>query len=332
LKFRFPLLSRVNSERLRCRIPYHSISTGVTTIAEHSNTNLAWSAARVRQLRRWRMLLGLGGLLLTASFFLPEVQPTGLFPPIPFLSEPEPPTIPFSEVCDLFKDCYNSAALPSVDDILGTCIWYILTHVFGLMCFLVWIKSRDYRLCNQSRLGSSLRWIITLATSFIVICFALNEASNSRASGYVEEIVIGVLVAAIIILCWRSLRTDPGGRLFAVWFLGLLFFASHLFTLFARPLYGIWVTRAGTLLIVIAAYAEVVIRCRTGLLASLGRLLICNVRLPDLSGPNCFECGYLLEYLTSNRCPECGLAFDPADHDFDETPENKRTAILNKVT
>ncbi len=39
-------------------------------------------------------------------------------------------------------------------------------------------------------------------------------------------------------------------------------------------------------------------------------------RMAEQSKPSkyCMDCGYCLDHLESHQCPECGRAFDPADH------------------
>lgn len=46
---------------------------------------------------------------------------------------------------------------------------------------------------------------------------------------------------------------------------------------------------------------------------------------------SCLECGYTLDFLSRNRCPECGRGFDPDDPTTFRRPVHRPSAIIITV-
>ena len=277
--------------------------------------NSSWSVRRVKTLRRWRTLWALGGFLLTISFFLPESVDTFLI--FPGCSPSTPPQVPVEEVTVLLE-----ADPLSTDSLIAGAFEYLLPHIFGFMCLLIAVKSFDYRLRIQRSLGTSIPVFFAIMVIMVGI-ETLGEVFelNWRLDDFVPIAVSVIFQLILVIFLIRCFRFGSSGSICARWMLALLYVVYFLIFstfLFEDPLYGNWVSLAGTSIIFISTFAEARVRCRTGFLETLWKLLRCRLELHDLSGPQCFECRYLLVGLPSNRCPECGLVFDPAEHGMDE--------------
>ncbi len=222
------------------------------------------------------------------------------------------PDVPVSEFLAEF-----TKSTPSVEGVLGCTFEFLLPHLFGLICLLIAIRGMDFRLKVQSNLGKSIPVFFVVMLSVIgvgTLVELLRGVGSGDVVAYLIALVVEVLLLLILIRCFRS---QSAGSLCARWMLALLYFFYFLWFssfIFEAPLYGNWVSLAGTALILLASFAEVQIRSGAGWLKCLWSLIRARVRLVDLEGSQCFECGYLLIGLRSHRCPECGLAFDPAEH------------------
>ncbi len=225
------------------------------------------------------------------------------------------PDVPVSEFLAEF-----TKGAPSVEDVLGRSFEYLLPHLFGLICLLIAIRGLDFRLKVQRNLGSSILVFFAVMLSVMgvgTLVYLPRSIGSDDIIAYLIVLAVEVLLLLMLIRCFRS---QPAGSLCARWMLALLYFFYFLWFssfIFEAPLYGNWVSLAGTALILIASFAEAQIRSGAGLFTCLWRLISVRLKLVDLAGAQCFECGYLLIGLTSTRCPECGLEFDPAEHGLD---------------
>ncbi len=264
-------------------------------------------------LSRWRALLGIGGALLTISFFLPESFNTfTLFGGFPTPSNPD---VPVSEFLEEFSNI-----APSVEDILGSTFKYLLPHLFGLICLLIAIRSLDFRLKVQSNLGKSIPVFFAVMLSVMGLGTLVHLPGSFGSDDIIAYLIVLAVEILLLFLLIRCFRSKSAGSLCARWTLALFYFFYFLWFssfIFQAPLYGNWVSLAGTVLILLASFAEAHVRTGAGLLTCLWRLSSARVKFVDLKGSQCFECGYLLIGLTSTRCPECGLEFDPAEHGLD---------------
>lgn len=275
---------------------------------------------------RWRTLLGIGGALLTTSFFLPESVSTFTLGWFQSRSEPD---IPISEILAEFSE-----GAPSVENVLESVFEYLLPHVFGLICVLIAIRGLDFRLKVQRNLGSS----ITVFFAVMLLIMGVGTLVNLPGSIGSNDIFACLIVLAVellqLLVLIRCFRSRLSGALCARWMLALFYFFYFLLFsafIFEAPLYGNWVSLAGTALILIASFAEAQIRSSTGWLVCLWTLIRVRVDLVDLEGSQCFECGYLLIGLRSHRCPECGLEFNPAEHGLDaENPALHSTTCQDR--
>ncbi|MCZ6651464.1 MAG: hypothetical protein O7D91_00325 [Planctomycetota bacterium] len=222
------------------------------------------------------------------------------------------------------------------NNLIDTVHRYLLPYLFGLTVLVLTLKGSSFVLSRQRTLGSSLIAFFALEIGLLVfnLFLVLVWETNWRSDDWVYALLTLVLSALILVYFLRTRRIGASGFLCARWFLGLFFalcFLVNFVEIFADSLYGNRVSLVGCALIMVATFKESQIRCRAGYLEISWRLLLCRLRLPDLAGPQCFECGYLLFGLTSRRCPECGLAFDPAEHGLDaENPVSHSTTCEDR--
>ena len=133
-----------------------------------------------------------------------------------------------------------------------------------------------------------------------------------------------IVVAACVVFVVEWLFRGRGS-LCTTWYITLIllvWFGSEVYVclLYDYSLvthYGSWVGLTAALVLCSTVWAEAMIRTRTKPLRTLLSLATCRLRLLDPTQPCCPDCGYLLMGLPSNRCPECGLEFDPAEHGLD---------------
>lgn len=277
---------------------------------------VGWSPDRIRRLRRWRAVMIAGGLSLTISFFVPRsISTFMIFPFLGFLSKPATPIVPLDM---LVTEVGKSPA--SVGFLLHCVPSYLLPYVFGLWCLVIGVGSFDFRLRIQRSMGSSLLvlfgifGLIGLTGEFYDLY--LGRWRSNNLVEWLMHIAFLVMFGVVLARCFRRRR---GGALSARFWCSLGYVLAFNFHLFQKPLLGSRMSLIGASCVLLATFAEVHVRCRMGLLRTLWKLLSCRVQLPDLEGPQCFECGYLLFGLTSHRCPECGLPFDAAEHGLGST-------------
>ncbi|MCH8965894.1 MAG: hypothetical protein IIB58_13090, partial [Planctomycetes bacterium] len=204
--------------------------------------------------------------------------------------------------------------------VLGCTFEYLLPHLFGLFCLFIAIRGMDFRLKVQRNLGSSIPVFFVVMLSVMGAGTLIDLPGSFGSDDLIAYLIVLAVEVLLLFMLIRCFRSKSAGSLCARWMLALFYFFYFLLFsafIFEAPLYGNWVSLTGTALILLASFAEAQIRSGAGWLTCLWSLIRARVKLVDLEGSQCFECGYLLIGLRSRRCPECGLAFDPAEHGLD---------------
>jgi hypothetical protein len=164
----------------------------------------------------------------------------------------------------------------------------------------------DFRLKVQRTLGSSIP--VFFAVMWLIMGFETlaNAPGSLGSSDVIPYLVLLALEALLLLALMRCFRSRSAGLLCARGTLALFYcFYFLMFSafIFEDPLYGNWVSLAGAAFILIASFAEAQIRTGAGLLKCSWWLISAKLKLADLEGSQCFECGYLLIGLPSDRCP-----------------------------
>ena len=143
----------------------------------------------------------------------------------------------------------------------------------------------------------------------------------------IESYIYLAIFLVASIYWFYSLHTDSEGLLAIRWFTAcccVLWFGLWGID-YKDTYYGLWVSLAGSVIILISTTAEAKIHCRTGFWRTIWNLMRCRLQLANLAESRCFECGYLLIGLTSGRCPECGTTI-PADQ---SVPPSQDARLIN---
>ena len=178
----------------------------------------------------------------------------------------------------------------------------------------------DFRLKVQRNLGNSILVFFAVMLSVMGVGTLVDLSGSFGSNDIIAYLIVFAVELLLLFMLIRCFRSKSAGALCARCTLALFYFFYFLLFstfIFKAPLYGNWVSLTGTAMILLASFAEAQIRSGAGWLMCLWTLIRARVKLVDLEGSQCFECGYLLIGLRSRRCPECGLAFDPAEHGLD---------------
>jgi hypothetical protein len=271
-------------------------------MAVDRNERVNWPKARLRRIRAARRLLGFGGLVLASAFFMPAVEGCG------------DPVVPAGMVWDELDD-----GVPSAANLAEVFLWFIAAYLFGLVCLIIALRSRSYRLQTERSLGISVPFIF--GTVVVLLgCAILIEVVWKSASWDTAGALFATITLLSMMYFMRSLRMGVSGLLCLRWYTSLcciLWFGYWLLAgLFGggRTYYGLWLSLFGSACILTATFVEARSRSPGLFWETAGKLLSCRLRVFDLGGPRCFACGYLLIGLPRNRCPECGREFDPAEY------------------
>lgn len=264
-----------------------------------------------RRARKWRLLSLFSGLLLAACFLLPAVQ--GCNGPI----------VPAASLVWELSDAWNGSWLI---DVVAVVVVYFVAYAFGaalvigaLAALVAWPKLRS---------ASTLAVIILLAYAAVVVLastlrqgFTNGWAPSSWTTQDYVNLVFGLLCSPLLLAGTIFAIRRRHQRRLCLWFLGglsgLAWFSY--WPIFSNPLYGLYLSLAACLLIVLASVGEAAVLTDQSWLRTFGQLLTC--RLAPFYDPKgrCPGCDYYLYGLTEQRCPECGRPFT-----FDElnaTPE-----------
>ncbi len=269
-----------------------------------------WSTTQFRRLRRWRVLGGLGGLLLFSAFFMPAVK--GCNSPV--------------VLADYALKCVEEAlgdgrTASDLLELLSIFTSVVAAYLFGLLVLIICLRGWRFHHASEKNLGISVAvlagaLIIPFGAYFVWALYV--HGFPGWGAGFVFAAALAI-VSPLYFLC--SIRMGAAGLLCLRWYValcGLAWFGMWLLDKgFDGTYYGLWLSMLALILILVSTHGEVRLRTRrTGLQTCWG-LLRCRLQLHDLDGPRCFGCGYLLIGLPTNRCPECGREFDPAEHGLD---------------
>lgn len=251
---------------------------------------------RDSRIRKWRRVQAFGGFALACSFFLPAVRACNS------------DYIPAEEV-------WNSLRYPA-DDIGEWAAQFcvnIAAYLFGALTMVASLRARKSAAAVKRREGISIAVVLGAVAliSLIGVACELRDPSPMDLWG-------AFFVAATLISCayWlRGIRMGPGGLFAMRWYMALacaVWFSLWLFG--GDSLYGLWISLAGTMAILVGSTKEAILRTRRGLWPTVCALLTARLQLYDTGEPRCWGCGYLLKGLTTPRCPECGQPFSPEDY------------------
>ena len=279
---------------------YHSLSTGEPTIAATINEKEDRATRRLRALRRWRRIQACAGLALAAGFFLPLM----------------PRYVPAQALWRYFH------GLAPIE--FTTLMFRLLTcagaYTFGLFVLVGSIRRR-----TSHDFPSAKSITIIFYGAFLGLLLYQMLWNWGRIWGEPElfvrfPIVVAGCLAFVVEWLFRERRllctTWYITLIQLVWF-GNLIYVCSLFDYGTVTHCGSWVGLTAALVLCGAVWAEAMIRTRAKPLRTLLNIATCRLHLLDPTQPCCPDCGYLLIGLTSNRCPECGLEFDPAEHGLD---------------
>ncbi len=268
-----------------------------------------WSTTQFRRLRRWRVLGGFGGLLLFSAFFMPAVKGCNS------------PVIPAEEAVDLLGEVLNDGfAASELLNLLAAFATYVAAYLFGLLVLIICLRGWRFRRTSEKNLGISVAVLVGCLSVPLALYFAAYLITQGAPWGQWDAwATFFVVIAAVSPLYFlRTIRMGTAGLLCLRWYTALCGFAWFGMWLilagFEETYYGLWLSMVALILILVSTHAEARLRTRrTGMQTCWG-LLRCRLQLHDLDGPRCFGCGYLLIGLPTNRCPECGREFDPAEY------------------
>ncbi len=291
-------------------------------MAADRNEIVNWSTTQFRRLRRWGVLGGFGGLLLFSAFFMPAVKGCSS------------PVIPAEHVWDALDDLPSAIGdWSSFLDSAAAAVSIGWPYLFGLLIVIICLRGWRCRHAAEQNLGISVAVLVGCLSVPLAISFVAYLITHGAPWGQWNSwsVFFALVACASPLYLLRSIRMGVAGLLCLRWYAalcGFVWFGMFLILGgFGQTYYGLWLSMVALILILVSTHAEARLRTRrTGLQTCWG-LLRCRLQLHDLDGPRCFGCGYLLIGLPTNRCPECGREFDPAEYGLDA-----ETSVLHSIT
>jgi len=266
--------------------------TTTNAAATHATT----VGPRAAQLRRAIGLQGIGGLILTASIFLPAIRGCGSV------------IVPAEEIVQ---------SIGSIDSLKGWgyASWITLPYLVGLNLFASAVRRR-----RIEKAAPAPKDFVTPALLVVWIAnpgiFLISDFEKWGSLTFWTDPDIIIVTGSALIMCFYlacGLRGHKGWSLSVRWCalaLVLGWFGRWIVSDFQATFYGIWLTIAGTMAMLAGVVWEAAIRSILPWRSALWGLIRCKLEVRDLDQPYCWRCGYCLVGLTSHRCPECGTAFE----------------------
>jgi hypothetical protein len=174
---------------------------------------------------------------------------------------------------------------------------------------------------ERKRIGRPTIALFGIALLIVVlgtIAEILDEISGGSLPSveFGELIFVGIIVVSSFYYV-RAIRRGGAAMLALRWYAALccvLWFGFFFVEDFSSVCYGMYLSMAGSLMIVAGLFGEAQALLALGFWDTLKALLTCRMTIYDPARPTCVRCGYLLIGLPEPRCPECGTPFHWEDY------------------
>jgi hypothetical protein len=285
----------------RARVAVLSGSAGTLMIDTTREPGLApGDSIRQKHARVWRGLIGLGGLLLASTFFMPAVR--GCSAPI----------VPVQEVQGVLTGIDSHDLL----ELSLAFVLYVAAYLWGVLVGAAALIRLSRGSAGRSERGWGSVVLIGLVALLLVVLIAV-ELWGSTYTGFTE---FDLPLIMALIVCPGAIGYQMAAvlRLGRRAYLAITFISASVACIWFGPwvwngYYGVRLSFASSLLILVGIIGESVVLTRRGWLSTVWRLATCRLRDANLPRAACPKCEYDLQGLTEMRCPECGRPFS-----FDE--------------
>lgn len=248
--------------------------------------------------------------MLFSAFFMPAVDGC------------RSPVVPAEFAWEILEELPREDwAWSTIPELIAAFAMFVAAYLFGLLVVIICMRGWSFRHSREKNLGISVAILVGfLSIPMALYCGGLLIGKGLPGWGVWNAWAIFFVALAVVspLYFLRSIRMGPAGLLCLRWYAalcGLAWFGALLMDAGVKATYyGLWLSMTALILILISTHGEARIRTRRSRKRTFWNLLRGRLQLYDLDGPRCFDCGYLLIGLPLNRCPECGLAFDPAEH------------------
>ncbi|UCF33240.1 MAG: hypothetical protein JSV78_12995 [Phycisphaerales bacterium] len=247
---------------------------------------------------------GFGGLVLFCTFFMPAITVCNSA------------YVPFQLVCDL-PSPWGSDPLEWAW-VLVVCVG---PYLFGLLCTIAAIRGFAARTGERKRTGRPAIVVFGIVLLYVVSATVIEVLDQIGGGSFPsvdfgELIFVGIIVVSSFYYV-RAIRRGGPAMLALRWYAALccVLWFGHFFVVdFSEVCYGMYVSMAGSLMIVAGLFGEAQALLGLGFRDTLKALLTCRMMIYDPARPTCVYCGYLLIGLPEPRCPECGTPYRWEDY------------------